>query len=40
MIDTGAEVTSLSEEDCRKVKGKGNLVMLSKLLRDLSNQPR
>ena len=39
-IDTGADVTAISEEGYKKIKGKGGkLVKPSKLLRGPSNQP-
>ena len=38
-IDTGADVTAISEEDYRKIKGKGKLAKPSKILRGPSNQP-
>ncbi|KAL5516836.1 hypothetical protein EMCRGX_G002260 [Ephydatia muelleri] len=37
-IDTGADVTAISEEDYRKIKGKGKLAKPSKILRGPSNQ--
>ena len=38
-IDTGADVTAISEEDYRKIKGKGKLAKPSNILRGPSNQP-
>ncbi|KAL5508925.1 hypothetical protein EMCRGX_G004189 [Ephydatia muelleri] len=38
-IDTGADVTAISEEDYRKTKGKGKLAKPSNILRGPSNQP-
>ena len=38
-IDTGADVTAISEEDYRKIKGKGKLAKPSKIPRGPSNQP-
>ena len=39
-IDTGADVTAISEEGYKRIKGKGGkLVKPSKLLRGPSNQP-
>ena len=38
-IDTGADVTAISEKDYRKIKGKGKLAKPSKILRSPSNQP-
>ena len=38
-IDTGADVTAISEEDYRKINGKGMLAKPSNILQGPSNQP-